>query len=565
MSTDEKLSLWRRALLLIGIETGPRRGWRAHIRPRFFLLLLGIVALGFVGLVGFAAYSTSPSFCKSCHIMQPYYDAWATSKHSMVPCVDCHYPASTPRTLLWKKFQAMSQVAKYVTRTYSSKPFAEVDDSSCLRKGCHSTRLLQGRVVSAKGVLFDHRPHLEGVRYGRQLRCVSCHSQIAIGRHIEVAWDTCYLCHLKDRTSGRKIEPLGGCQGCHLLPDREIKVQNVTYNHKEFLAQHPVACESCHQDVVQGTGEVTQDRCFTCHNEPKKLERIGDIQFLHQNHVTKHNTACFHCHRELRHVVTAAGTKKLNYDCTLCHTDMHDLQREFYRGVGAKGVPPMPSPMYLSNVDCVGCHLEKKQTEVDVGEATTYVGNEKGCVDCHGQAYLGILPETQKLVDETAAKLEAKLEELKKATATATDPALSREANDAVHDATFNLRFIIKSRGVHNIYYAAQILRATDASLTGVAEKLKAKVDDLSELPVISGAFCATMCHGKVGVKVPAETVKFRGKDMPHKQHIDDGQACNVCHTFGVHKDVKLKPIAVCKQCHEDMQEDPEPEKVEDK
>jgi hypothetical protein len=220
------------------------------------------------------------------------------------------------------------QVAKFVTRTYSSRPFAEVDDASCLRSGCHSTRLLQGRVVSERGILFDHRPHLEGTRFGKQLRCVSCHSQIVVGKHIEVTWDTCFLCHFKGRKDGRDINSLGGCQGCHILPGKDFKSGNITYNHKSFLGRHPVECQSCHQDVVRGDGEVGEERCFTCHNQPEKLARFPETDFLHDNHVTKHNVACFHCHKEIRHGATAAGTKMLDYDCGVCHVKTHDLERE---------------------------------------------------------------------------------------------------------------------------------------------------------------------------------------------------------------------------------------------
>ncbi|MDO8525749.1 MAG: NapC/NirT family cytochrome c [Candidatus Omnitrophota bacterium] len=109
------------------------------------LLIIASIALFFLaGLIFFFKFSTSPQFCRSCHIMKPYYDSWKASKHNKVACVDCHYPPVGHRTLLWKKFQAMSQVIKYVTRTYSSRPFAEIDDAACLREGCHSNRLMEG-------------------------------------------------------------------------------------------------------------------------------------------------------------------------------------------------------------------------------------------------------------------------------------------------------------------------------------------------------------------------------------------------------------------------------------
>ena len=207
-------------LWLIGIE-------RTEVHFRFYAII-GIIILGMAALGGLVVYSTAPSFCRSCHIMEPYYTAWAASKHKDVACVECHYPPGSPQTLIWKKFQALSQVAKYVTRTYSSKPFAEVEDSSCLRGGCHATRLLQGKLITKNGVNFDHKPHLEGARRGRHLRCVSCHSQVVVGKHIEVTYDTCYLCHMKGMKQGRDLNVLGGCLKCHILPDKEFKVGNIT-------------------------------------------------------------------------------------------------------------------------------------------------------------------------------------------------------------------------------------------------------------------------------------------------------------------------------------------------
>jgi hypothetical protein len=445
----------------------------------------------------------------------------------------------------------MSQVVKYVTRTYSSKPFAEIEDASCLRSSCHSTRLLQGKVNTVKGVHFDHKPHLEGIRYGRQLRCVSCHSQLVVGKHIEVTWDTCYLCHLKSHKEGREIKALGGCTGCHTVPDKKIQVGNITYSHKEFLAQHNVACDNCHQDVIQGDGEVTSERCTTCHNQPEKIARFKEIDFIHANHVTKHNTACLHCHKEIVHRVTRAGKKSLTLDCNTCHSHMHNLQKDIYMGVGAKDVPTMPSPMYLSNVDCVGCHTEKKSQGINPHE--TFVGSEQGCTSCHGKEYAGVLKETHVFLEAAHKKVDEKLTAIKKSLA-ATPPhgGLSAEATKCLEDARYNLAFIAEGHAVHNIYYASQILRLTEERLSAIANQFKIKVADLAEDAVISGGFCTTLCHSKIGVKVPAETKQYRGKIMPHKEHIDRGLTCTGCHIFGSHKDVKLKTPTICNQCHDE-------------
>src|SRR3989338_4177099 len=262
-----------------------------HLSGVFFIWVGAGFLLSIAGGIGMYSYSTHPRFCNSCHIMEPYYNAWKSSKHfGKATCVECHYtPAKTLGEHLWHKFQASSQVVKYVTRTYSSKPFAEISDASCLRSGCHSTRLLEGKVVTAKGIKFDHRPHLTETRLGRRLRCVSCHSQIVVGQHVEVTYSSCYLCHFKSRKGEKGGEPLGGCLGCHSLPEKSFQLGPMSYNHKDFVLKHGLECKNCHLEVIKGEGIARQERCLSCHNQPEKLKRFGDIPFIHDNHVTKHH------------------------------------------------------------------------------------------------------------------------------------------------------------------------------------------------------------------------------------------------------------------------------------
>ena len=118
-------------------------------RLRIGLTKWGWVPAGRAGAVGgraaFAEYSMQPDFCRSCHIMEPYYQAWHHSTHKNVPCVDCHFEPGLENTLNGK-LQASSQAVKYITHTYGSKPHAEIHDVSCLRSGCHEKRLLEGKV-----------------------------------------------------------------------------------------------------------------------------------------------------------------------------------------------------------------------------------------------------------------------------------------------------------------------------------------------------------------------------------------------------------------------------------
>ena len=545
---------WRRWLYAAGIHVPAEKIWSVHLRPRFFALLGSAFLAAVVVLAGLAKYSESPRFCRSCHIMEPYYNAWATSKHKFVACVECHYPPGSPRTLLWKKFQALSQVAKYVTRTYSSKPFAEIEDSSCLRPGCHSTRLLQGKVISEKGIHFDHTPHLLGVRRGRRLRCVSCHSQIVVGKHVEVTWDTCYLCHFMGTKSGRELKPVAGCLGCHELPKKSFMIGNITYNHKAFVTQKGVSCQNCHLNVIQGSGEATQDRCYTCHNQPEKLAKFSDTAFIHENHVTKHNVACFHCHKEMKHGFTEANHQtpheSLPLDCSKCHLEMHQVQAAFYAGKAGGRKEAMPSPMYLANVDCVGCHLHSQTGRTH--SEKTYKATEAGCIKCHGEKYRGIVADSKQLIAETLQELEENLALAQTALAIKekeSGKAPLKEARKNLAQAAEKMTLIKEAHAVHNIYLAAGLLRESDQEIARAGKKLDASLQDLSERPLISGGFCATLCHSKVGVKVPPVTVRHQGKSMPHLEHTQL-LSCTACHDFGRHKSVKFKGDAVCRTCH---------------
>ncbi|MDO8644885.1 MAG: NapC/NirT family cytochrome c, partial [bacterium] len=345
----------KKFLSFFGIIVSWEKKHPVHLSGLFFVWI-GILFVLFIALnVGLYSYSTNPNFCNSCHIMKPYFNAWDTSTHKgIATCVDCHYPpADNLGEHLWHKFQASAQVVKYITRTYSSKPFAEISDASCLRSGCHSTRLLEGKVNTPSGIKFDHRPHLTETRRGRQLRCVSCHSQIVIGTHVEVTYSSCYLCHFKELKEGEVDKPSGDCLTCHDLPSKSFKVGNMSYDHANFVTKRGVDCKNCHLEVVQGKGIAKQDRCITCHNQPEKLARYGETPFIHETHVTKHHVACLHCHEEIQHGLAgvisntistpATHLPSLNFDCSFCHENKHAGQLEMYSGkVSSLGLPDMP-------------------------------------------------------------------------------------------------------------------------------------------------------------------------------------------------------------------------------
>jgi nitrate/TMAO reductase-like tetraheme cytochrome c subunit len=556
------------------------------------ILLVGIgVLLG--GLVGLYKVSSSPLLCNSCHIMKPYVEAWKTSSHNNVPCVDCHYPPEL-RGTLWVKYQALSQVAKWATQTYSSKPFAEVEDASCLRSGCHESRLLEGKVAFKRGIIFDHAPHLGEERRGRQLRCTSCHSQIVVGTHIEVTTTTCYLCHFKGMKTPREFHPLGGCPLCHTPPKGDIQVGGVSFSH-EALVKRGVACEKCHLNVVEGDGEAPRERCFACHNQPEKLQRYTDISFIHDFHVAGRNIECIRCHSEIRHrlppplgfslsgflrrLLEPAGAEAAEHtggssmrrlgqppaeepgdshpprsrplDCKACHQATHRGVLEMYVGMGGKGAPIIPSHMFQVRVECVACHVEPEREAAEARlRGQTFRPSERACLECHGQRYQGMLDTWKTTIDGMLAVAVEKLGVVERVLGgiPPNHPHHAR-ATRQIADARGNVEFVIHGKGVHNVFFAADLLKVANEYLDDAMRAVGHPPVEVREEILVRGGYCAVLCHNQAGVKTP-EQVRFGALRVPHVRHVTEfGVTCTVCHSAERHKAVTITK-ASCTACH---------------
>jgi hypothetical protein len=463
--------------------------------------------------------------------------------------------ASQCKEHLWHKFQALASVVKYVTRTYSSKPFAKVEDAACLRSdSCHSTRLLEGRSVTENGIVFDHRPHLNQPRKDRKMRCVSCHSQIVQGTHMAVKWDTCFLCHIKEEMKEGKKTTTEMCMVCHEIPKGEITLDdNLKYRHADFLGEGhmKVGCDSCHIDMVQGAGEATNDKCFFCHNDADKLSQFEDVSMLHASHVTDNCIACFHCHEEIKHGLTLSRGKTKSFQgCGDCHSGSHNAQEALYKGVGFNGLAETPSPMYLADVKCASCHLpHESKGYMPAMNVTTSFATEEGCLVCHGNEYKGLLAASKKALSKTSKKLKTREKSLR--TVLAARPSTSAARSMALLlDKVKQARvFIDRSRGIHNVYYSAQILWEAERMLNEVGDELALPRSDESGDDILSGRYCISLCHTQVGVKEPKESFKYKGDVFPHAAHYEV-KSCRECHEFEQHKTVKLRKQLPCEECH---------------
>lgn len=509
---------------------------------RWSLVLIPVailtVILVSVGTVGFVEVSSQPGFCNSCHIMEPYYESWATSSHREVTCIECHIPPGV-RSEVRQKIQAANMVVRYFTGAYDTRPWAEISDASCTRSGCHSQRLIEGE-VDYRGVRFDHAEHLGEVRRGMQLHCTSCHSQIVQGTHIAVTETTCVLCHFKGRDEGR---PIAGCTGCHSDPPSVRSPGGLMVDHAEYV-RNRVDCLSCHNEVTHGTGDADESRCVSCHNEPERLAEFDDPTLLHQVHVSDRNIACVQCHTSIQHeIVALTGTIEL--DCEGCHRSVHQDEQRLLAGVGGHGVESMPSSMFLARVSCVACHDHAQEL---AGHDTVRVANEASCLSCHGIQYADVLPGWQREMERKVALVAPVVAAAQSAAATV--PLRRRAVADSLLGlAGENVEFVREGKGAHNVVYADQLLRASLGLVRDAVSSasLPYRVPAVDLGPPVSENACL-QCH------LSASTIRgtFQGASFNHTSHVlQAGLQCSTCHTpLSDHGGTTLTSVASCNACH---------------
>lgn len=521
-------------------------------RPLKILIQIGIlgVILMTVVTVGFIEYSGHPSFCTNCHIMQPYYDSWATSSHNTVKCISCHYAPGIKAEAMGK-IQAANQVVKYVTGSYGIKPWAEIEDAACLRSGCHTERELEGE-LDYEGVRFDHSHHLGEQRRGKRLRCTSCHSQIVQGSplefeglkigdaHLRVTAVTCYLCHFKDRPAG---EPVAGCTGCHESPSLVRSSAGFVVDHEEYV-ENMVSCVGCHETIASGTGEAGQRRCFNCHNEPQRIQEFENTTLVHSVHITTHNVECTQCHTPILHrVVSLAETFEL--DCDACHQRAHEEQRDMYAGMGGHGTDNMPASMFLARVSCKSCHGIPAEVE---GHAQVSQAGEATCMSCHGIRYANILPSWQSEIDRRRSQVALVIDGARQ-TLGGTSLQQRAAADSLLRLAEQNVGFVERGKAAHNVAYADDLLHAALGLVREATEvgQLSYRVPDTDLGPSIGRNICL-QCHVNIG----SQGGRFGSRRFDHEPHVlRAGIECTSCHTpLDEHGGITLASASDCEECH---------------
>ena len=69
-----------------GMETMAPKKWSKI----FVLAVVAFIALILIAFATSVELISHQRFCRSCHVMETYYDSWANSTHKDVSCGECH-------------------------------------------------------------------------------------------------------------------------------------------------------------------------------------------------------------------------------------------------------------------------------------------------------------------------------------------------------------------------------------------------------------------------------------------------------------------------------------------
>ena len=275
-------------------------------------LLIGIVVaisiiIPSVALISSEYYFGKPAFCRGCHIMEPYFDSWEQSSHKGIDCYLCHYGPG-----LAGLFKGGISEMPFVYETFIGVEKddmtirAEITNENCYQ--CHENILIES-TKEYEGTLFNHVPHMEEIRRGLELQCVSCHSQIHIGDQFVATESTCFICHFE----GTEDDPISGCPSCHDFPHEDIEYRKISFSH-QIHVDNAITCTFCHTNLYEITEIEGKEGCKTCHDEREKDIFEKDWSNMHEIHMTEHEITCEYCHDTVTHEPLTDAD-----NCSNCH------------------------------------------------------------------------------------------------------------------------------------------------------------------------------------------------------------------------------------------------------
>jgi nitrate/TMAO reductase-like tetraheme cytochrome c subunit len=438
--------------------------------PARFLLIMVAMA---VFIAGSIVVTGQPSFCNSCHIMNPYYGSWQTSSHSEVNCLDCHLQPGFAGYIKGK-INGLAQAVDCMVGRVGTKPNATVKDVSCLRSECHNSQELISKNIDYEDIEFSHKNHITKVVDGIRISCGTCHNHFAGDEHFTVNNDVCFTCHFlkSDESSSGLVQT--SCRDCHEVPSKEIERGLVTIDHEEYVTYSASCEDSCHKKEIKKISEVDDSVCLNCHSFGK--EQQTDSVQLHESHTNHEKVECFACHGKVPHGKTKVASVSAMMECRNCHSDTHQVQRSIYttqHPMQDGNTDLVLSPMFLTHVECNGCHIERVSKKAGTLDSLGTVAKAvpRACDNCHeegtGEQYI---PFWQGKIKGRYEQVSQKLDKLEEKAKLETDETIARKLNYKVKQARSILDSVLfdGSWGVHNLKYTEAMLLKANKIITEV-------------------------------------------------------------------------------------------------
>jgi nitrate/TMAO reductase-like tetraheme cytochrome c subunit len=454
-----------KAIFASGLNVLRQLNWPARI-----LLVMVAIAVASTGAI---VITGQPGFCNSCHIMNPYYDSWEKSSHSEVNCLDCHLqPGFTG--YVKGKINGLAQAVDCIVGRVGTKPNATVKDISCMRSECHNTTELVSKEIDYNGIKFTHKNHVAKAVDGITISCGTCHSHFEGGEHFTVNNDVCFTCHFlkSDESSSGLVQT--SCQDCHEVPSEVIERGLVTIDHAEYVTYRASCEDSCHKKEIEKISEVSDSVCLNCHSFNKGQHT--DSVKLHETHSNHEKVECFACHGKVSHGQTKVTSVSAMIECRNCHSDTHEAQRSIYateHPMQDEKTDLVLSPMFLTHVECNGCHIERVGNKSGTLDSLGTVAKAvpRACDNCHeegtGQQYV---PFWQKKIKALYEQINRRLDKLEQRAQFESNEQLAQKLSDQAGQARSILDSVLSdgSWGVHNLKYTEAMLLKANKIITEV-------------------------------------------------------------------------------------------------
>ena len=270
---------------------------------------------------GAVSYTSTPTFCASCHEMKSEFVTFKASAHNQIKCVQCHEQQVTKlkdkNGLIHMSYQHFFEPTKTIVST------VVVPNENC--EQCHS----RNRLVTATGdIIVNHRTHIE-----KEIPCITCHSGVVHAKITErgINDSADYRAWTEENVKkliGDKFEKpnMGTCIDCHVrvnkgekpwvnqaysLPAvREEETEGESVVFKETPEMKAGTLErklpdARQKNILEAVAQQRSDvklsmECFTCHQKISIPENHNRKNWsgLHGDVAIKELDQCLECHKD---------------------------------------------------------------------------------------------------------------------------------------------------------------------------------------------------------------------------------------------------------------------------